>query len=347
MKNKGYMSFLRRKTNKTHNSFDTIIDQPFVSFDLEWAMEKDEYNEYTILAAGFFDNGGVEYTLLLEDYKRKSEKSLLYEITKILSNYDYSMGFYSTGARVFNPIKHKMMGRDSDLINLHKRLIRFGIKSPIFINEKNNRPYLVGANHDHCHIDAFNLFSNKIIKASIYNNAYNSYDLDTISRVILGPDKGGKYEGLTGPIFETLIDLDEKRNYVGKDARLLFECVAHNDWELLKVIDAMATLVGVPFNKLCNFKGATQIWTPILDSSVDKELNFIASQNDELAEPRYNTLYNYMYDKRALLDEESIPGDETEIEESLPNKNKRNTRYIGGWVKTDVKPGQVQKCDRI
>ena len=250
------------------------------------------------------------------------------------------MGFYSTGVRAHNPTKHKMMGRDSDLINLNNRLLRFGLKSPIFISDQNHRPYLVGENRKHCHIDAFNLFSNKIIKASIYNNAYNSYDLDTISRVILGPNKGGKYEGVTGPIFESLTDLDEKRNYVQKDARLLFECVVNNDWELLKVIDAMAILVGVSFNKLCNFKGATQIWTPILDSVVDNELNFIASQNDELAEPRFNTLYNYMYDKRALLDEDSIPADETEMEEILPNKNRRNTRYIGGWVKKDVKPGQ-------
>ena len=36
--------------NPDDNTFiDTIVNQPFVSFDLEWSMEKDEYDEYPII----------------------------------------------------------------------------------------------------------------------------------------------------------------------------------------------------------------------------------------------------------------------------------------------------------
>jgi len=194
-----------------------------LSFDLEWSLNKDKHNEYPILAASFCDSTGFERAYLLEDFlkinyndRRLAEHVLLNTITATLMKYDTSIGFYTTGARVFSPSKHKMTGHDSDLIQLDKRLKRYQMKSPVWFS-KYNLPYLTGYNHDHLHIDAFKLFKSKIIQTSVYNDAYNSYDLDTISRAILG-DKGGKFDGLSGPMFESLTDLDEKRAYALLDA---------------------------------------------------------------------------------------------------------------------------------
>ena len=214
-----------------------------LSFDLEWSMNKDKFNEYPILAASFCDSHGFQRAYLLEDFmsyfnndKRLAEKALLNTINATIMKYDVTIGFYTTGARVFSPSKHKMTGHDSDLVQLDKRLKRYQIESPVWFS-KYKLPYLTGYNGDHLHIDVHKLFKSKIIQTSVYNDAYNSYDLDTISRTILGEEKGGKFDGLSGPMFESLTDLHEKRNYALLDAQLVMWCVANNDYELLKMIN--------------------------------------------------------------------------------------------------------------
>ena len=72
-------------------------------------------------AAGFCDSQGFNQAFLLEDFlggrnnRKDAEKSLLFKIVSIINKYDWSVGFYSTGIRAFNPMKGKVMGRDSDL----------------------------------------------------------------------------------------------------------------------------------------------------------------------------------------------------------------------------------------
>lgn len=330
-----------------------------LAWDLEWSLTKDNYNEYPIIAAGFCDSHGFNQAFLLEDFligrtsKKDAEKSLLFKITSIINKYDWSIGFYSTGIRAYNPIKHRMMGRDSDLIQLHRRLKRYNLKSPIYISERTKLPYLVGENNTHTHLDAYKLFTNKVIKASLYNNAYNSYDLDTISRVILGDDKGGKFEGLSGPIFESLINFDEKRHYVFLDAKLLMGCISNNDYELLKVMSSLSNLTGLPFRDVCNSKGVTKIWTPILDDLVQKELSNIDGVNgDESEVLRYDVLSSYYTKEKKWTDSTKIDT-ETEILEEPNDKEeddnndetsieKDGPRYIGGWVFEDLMPGEYK-----
>jgi DNA polymerase I len=312
-----------------------------LSFDLEWSLTKDKYDEYPILAAGFCDSQGYNQAFLLEDFltrrgKRKdAEKSLLFRTTSIINKYDWSVGFYSTGIRAFNPIKHRVMGRDSDLIQLHRRLERYNLKSPIYISEYTKMPYLTGENNNHTHLDAYNLFTNKVIKSSIYNNAYNSHDLDTISRVILGNDKEGKYEGLSGPIFESLTNLDEKRMYVYLDAKLVMDCVSHSNYELLKVMNSISLLTGIPFKNVCNSRGVTKIWTPVLDNLVRKELSELDGVNGTNFEAlRYDALSNYyIRDKEKEIDLD----ENNEDENSHSNKKIDNgPRYIGGWIMSPI-----------
>ena len=66
---------------------------------------------------------------------------------------------------------------------------------------------------------------------------YNAEDLDTISRALLG-ERGGKFEGMTGPEFELSNDIIKKRLYVFKDAQLVLQCMARNNYEVLQVISA-------------------------------------------------------------------------------------------------------------
>ena len=156
------------------------------------------------------------------------------------------------------------------LIQLHRRLVRYNLESPIYISDHTSFPYLVGQNRNHVHLDAYKLFSNQVIKTSVYNGAYTSNDLDTISRVILGGERGGKHEGLSGSTFETILDLEEKRKYVLQDAKLLMDCISTNNYEILKVMNSLSLLTDIPFKIICNSKGVTKIWTTILDDLVKK-----------------------------------------------------------------------------
>ncbi|MPZ06070.1 MAG: hypothetical protein GEU26_06570 [Nitrososphaeraceae archaeon] len=313
-----------------------------LSFDLEWSLDKDEYGENPILAVGFSDSQGYNQAFLLEDFlgsrnnRKAAEKSLLFRIVSIINRYDWSMGFYSTGIRAYNPLKGKVIGRNSDLIQLHRRLVRYSLESPIYISDHTNSPYLVGENRNHVHLDAYKLFSNQVIKTSVYNGAYNSNDLDTISRVILGSERGGKHEGLRGSTFETIMDLAEKRNYVLQDAKLLMDCVSKNNYELLKVMNLLSLLTDIPFKTICNSKGVTKIWTSILDDLVKKGLTNIdgvnGSDNEVL---RYEVLSEYyigQYHRQNYVDG-------VEVIENLSKEQHDGPRYIGGWV-FDPVPGE-------
>jgi len=320
-----------------------------LAWDLEWSLTKDRHNEHPIIATSFCDSTGFQKVYLIEDFlsyygndKRLAEKALLNTITATIIKYNTSIGFYTTGARVFNPSKHKMTGRDSDLIQLDKRLKRYQLESPVWFS-KFKLPYLTGFNGEHLHIDVFKLFKSKIIQTSVYNDVYNSYDLDTISRAILGDEKGGKFDGISGPLFESLTDLDEKRNYALLDAQLVMWCVAHNDYELLKMINSVSNLTGIEFKILCGAFSSSNIWTPILNNLVKEELSKLDGVNGTDEETQLCDRLNRYYfkereDKEALDNDEEVSFEDTEEEgpeqdvEEEDTNNNRKVRYIGGWI---------------
>ena len=338
-----------------------------LAFDLEWSLDKDEFGENRILAAGFYDSVGRKEVYLLEDFlpgsseenKKIAEKSLLARITNIINHYDWSIGFYSTGIRAYNSIKNRVQGRDSDLIQLHRRLERYGLHSPIRLGRMTDIPYIVGENNNHTHLDAYRIFSNQVIRISVYNGAYNSNDLDTISRAILGNPKdgyrrlvttAGKYKGLSGSIFESLTSEHEKKRYVLQDAILLMNCIAHNNYEILKVLNSLANLTGLPFRDVCNSRGVTKIWTPILDTIVEKEISSLSDvEGDDVV--RSNTLIGYL-DKKIVYKEKRKVQLEREFEdiqnlekqykdEGERRQDRKLSRYIGGWVMEPI-PGEYR-----
>jgi hypothetical protein len=348
--------------------FKDVEIKKILFFDLEWSIDKDPHGEHRILAAGFCDSAGYRKAYLLEvtnnspDFIKDScEKKLLHSIVREINKYDWSIGFYSTGIRAYSQAKKKVIGRDSDLIQLHRRLERFDIQSPIKLGQVTGIPYIRGENNNHTHLDAYRIFSNQVIRISVYNGAYNSNDLDAISRAILGNEIiiedgrigsiiAGKYKGLSGPIFESLTSEDGKRQYVLQDAILLMECIAHNNYEILKVLNSLANLTGLSFRDVCNSKGVTKIWTPVLDTIVEKELSSLSDvENDDVV--RSNTLIEFL-DKKIVYGEKKEIQQEREFEDiqNLEKQNKadgerhqdkKSSRYIGGWVMEPV-PGEYR-----
>jgi DNA polymerase, archaea type len=312
-----------------------------LSFDLEWSMHKDENKEFPIIAAGFCDTLGNRKALLLEDYlaisdsKEEAERKLIARITSILSKYNWSVGFYSTGIRSFNPATHRIMGKDSDLIQLHRRLTRYRLDSPVYISDRSKKPYLTGFKHDHNHIDAYNLFSNKMIKTSIYNNSYNVDNLETISTTLLSHGMGGKYKGLTGAEFELSTNIADKRLYVFRDAEILLRCIALNNYELFHVLTALSELTEIKFSDICRYRGVGRIWTDILDKLVNAKLYAIQSSTKVNDEYLFDSLATYYDKEKKFLDD---PIDDDDDNEKPTSKE---PRYIGGWI-MNPKPGNYQ-----
>ena len=333
------------KQENLYSGLSSIKVEPLISnllaFDLEWSLTKDESGECPIIAAGFCDVFGNKRAQLIDDYlaicnsKTDAEKMLLLYITKILSKFDWSIGFYTTGYWHFDPTKHQWEGRDSDLIQLDKRLKHYGLDSPVYISDFHGckgMPFLSGNNRNHHHIDAFKIFSNPMIKGAVYDNLYNAEDLDTISRALLG-ERGGKFEGMTGPEFELSNDIIKKRLYVFKDAQLVLQCIARNNYEVLQVISALSQLTEIKFETLCRSRGVGKIWSEILDRSVNSKLSQmqslpVANDSDEYL---FDTLSNYLErNKETEPEMESNPG------------HIQGPRYIGGWIYDGFKAGHYK-----
>jgi DNA polymerase I len=338
--------------------FKDIEIKKILFFDLEWSLDKDPHGEHRILAAGFCDSAGYCKAYLLDAFnnspdfiKDSYEKKLLHSIVREINKYDWSIGFYSTGIRAYSETRKKVIGRDSDLIQLHRRLERFDIQSPIKLGQVTGIPYIVGESNMHTHLDAYRIFSNQVIRSSVYNNAYNSNDLDAISRAVLGDDvkyrdrwgeiTSGKYKGLTGVMFESLDSNYDKEQYVMQDAFLLMYCIAHNSYEILKVMNSLANLTGISFRDVCHSKGVTKIWTPILDTIVEKEISRLSNVDDDDI-VRGTDLIGYLDKKIAYEKKKEVQLEEkTRAECYNSNRNKKSSRYIGGWVMEPV-PGEYK-----
>ena len=153
----------------------------------------------------------------------------------------------------------------------------------------------------------------------------------------MGSDRGGKHEGMSGSTFETIVDLEEKRNYVLQDAKLLMDCVSNNNYEILKVMNSLSLLTDIPFKTICNSKGVTKIWTTILDDLVKKELSNIDGINgsdDEVL--RFEVLSSY------YIREQPRQKYVVEEVENLDNEHSDSPRYIGGWVFEHPNPGKYK-----
>jgi DNA polymerase, archaea type len=294
-------------------------DQPplpckFVCFDFEWRTATATANSSTpasfviIEAASFVDSNGLKKAFLIEDYNRtfgsdkKAEYALLVEIVNCLCKYHYSFGWYSKGFEFYNSRTKQIEGKNSDLVMLDKRLKAHGISSIVGFN-KLGVPYIAGNgrgdNHyKHQHIDALKLYEKPMVKVGIFKNKYRSLGLDTVAKAVIGR---GKYKGYSGKDFlffsdsnnicrrssgnnnnlQTIEEEEEKRKYVLEDSQLVYDILAHNNFQILKLMLAISNLTGTSFETVCNY-GVSTLWTRILDAvpTVQKHLKFSLSNSE-------------------------------------------------------------------
>jgi DNA polymerase elongation subunit (family B) len=156
-------------------------------------------------------------------------------------------------------------------------------------------------------LDASKIFKNKTVKGFLkaaYKVDYREEGLNAVAKAYVGR---GKPEGVSGSNAETLTP-DEQLEYCYQDARLCYEILQKNDFELLSILFEIGNEVGLPFFDTCNAGYSSAWWEPKLKS----------------------------------LDYPKVPSDvEQWIAENMTsNKNGKKTgvKYKGGYV-PDPKPG--------
>src|SRR4249919_2879421 len=98
------------------------------------------------------------------------------------------------------------------------------------------------------HIDLYQLYKKPMVKSLIYNNKYRSLGLDTVCRAIVGE---GKIEGLDGSQVQKL-SKEKQLEYVTQDAALVMKLSQQNDFEILDLMNAISTIINVPFERVCH-----------------------------------------------------------------------------------------------
>src|SRR5262249_30245107 len=129
----------------------------YVAFDFEWSQSSsigkplsfsrsllDPNTEIVISSAAFVDSNGNSKVLHISDFSGSDnpECELLLSINQELLNYNYSIGWYTTGfARYHEDTLEYMDGVDSDLVILHDRCAANNVDSIVEINST-GKPYI-------------------------------------------------------------------------------------------------------------------------------------------------------------------------------------------------------------
>jgi DNA polymerase elongation subunit (family B) len=214
------------------------------------------------------DNHGNKKVLHISDFSNydNPEHELLININQEIMNYDFSIGWYSTGvARYHENTAEYLDGVDSDLALLHIRSLANGIDSIVDFNATGT-PYIRGQKH----IDLYNVFGKPMVQTTIFKNAYRTLKLDEVSKAVLGDGsieaggEGGKYKGLTGKDIQSLPP-EEQKNYVLRDAEVVMQLSKHNNGEVLDAMKSISEITGLDFERVCR-TGISTWWAAIFDN---------------------------------------------------------------------------------
>jgi DNA polymerase elongation subunit (family B) len=267
---------------------DTEIPQssPFpstyVAFDFEWYSSSsirkplsssrslmDPNTEIVISSAAFVDSNENNKVLHISDFSGSDnpERELLLCINQELLNYDFSIGWYTTGfAKYHEDTLEYLDGVDSDLVILHNRCAANNVDSIVEINST-GKPYI----RNHTHIDLHSVFGKSMVQTTIFKNRYRTLKLDEVSRVVLadstkdsGVDATEKYRGLTGKDIQSL-PVEEQKKYVLRDAELVMQLSKHNNGEVLDAMKSIGEITGLDFERVCR-TGLSTWWAAIFDT---------------------------------------------------------------------------------
>jgi DNA polymerase elongation subunit (family B) len=220
----------------------------YVAFDFEW-----DPDTHVIEAASFVDSSGHEEVMFRSDWNY-SEINLLDHINDKLMEYDLSVGWNSTGHT-----NNSESVKNSDLSILYDRCEANGI-APIVSLGLKGVPYIGTLKH----IDLCNVYGKVMVQGTIYKNAYRTYKLDEVSKVLLGY---GKYKDFSGKNFLSL-PIEERKEYSLKDSELVMELCRHKNFEVLDAMLAISEITGLDFERVCRTNLSTW-WAAIFDKMVD------------------------------------------------------------------------------
>jgi len=273
------------RQNKEFTHHPSPFPSTYVAFDFEWSSPStikeplssstraltDPNTQVVLLSAAFVDINGNSKVLHISDFSNSDsdnqERELLISVNQELLNYDYSIGWYSTGfARYHEDTLEYLDGVDSDLVILHNRCAANNLDSIVEINST-GKPYI----RNQIHVDLHTVFGKPMVQTTIFKNGYRTLKLDEVSRAVLadstkdsGVDAAGKYRGLTGKDIQSL-PVEEQKKYVLRDAELVMQLSKHNNGEVLDAMKSIAEITELDFERVCR-TGLSTWWAAIFDN---------------------------------------------------------------------------------
>lgn len=239
-----------------------MLHRSCVSCDLEW----NQANENQIFQAAFKDHSGRTWVYhLADDQFAGSEVDLIHAILNTLKNYRMVLGYFTHLDK-------------SDWEVLDQRCRFWGIESPVNIfippvqleyeeDEEDNgskgpRKFIslrMKGHHgqDILDVDVGMLHKKDIVRNFFAQNniVYNSLELDTVARVRL---LRGKFKGVTGAnVASQKVEL--QKAYGKDDAELCYDLATENRDILIAILDELANIVHLSFQKVCN-TGPARSW---------------------------------------------------------------------------------------
>ncbi|HJT47450.1 MAG TPA: DNA polymerase domain-containing protein [Nitrososphaeraceae archaeon] len=247
-----------------------VLDR-YLAFDFEWDIKT-----HVIEAASFVDSTGNSKVLLRSDFDNCSEKELLKYINSKILEYNWSIGWNSTGHA-----NNTEGVRNSDLTILHERCIANDIQSIVSLSP-NGVPYIGYPKH----IDLCNVYGKVMVQDTIYKKAYRTHKLSDVSKALLGY---GKYKDFSGKDFNSL-PIEGQIEYSLRDSQLVMELSKYNDFEVLDAMYAISEITGLDFELVCK-TNLSKWWSAIFDKMV----------KDRECQPRTATSFSSTYYEGAAV----------------------------------------------
>ena len=239
-----------------------LLSLPYASFDFEYQKFK---KRNVIFAVSFVDNLGNAQTRHISDFvlaiPKYPELGLVQWTNYQLLQYPLTFGWYSKGVRRQEMDEQTgawyYKGKDSDLKILDGVCQHYNYPSVIKFT-KRGTPYVKGYTdpaykhlnqfYKYCHIDLHEVYKKQIIRFAC-KNKYPNLGLGTVTKALLSPPEE-KYNNLSGKDAYKL-PLDILRAYVEQDARLVIKLVQNNNFEILDLMQMIANISGLGFERTC------------------------------------------------------------------------------------------------
>jgi DNA polymerase elongation subunit (family B) len=255
-----------------------------VSIDTEW-VEEDEGRESKgstirrLYALSFVDWKGIEKVFHVEDYKDGS----IFERTRAMlndafsywfNNYRLSFGFNSYGK-----------GSDREVIfenAQHYNTTIQPVEEVVIGQHQNRRTYYRFKERElkHTHIDWYLIFKNKAVHNYIFEQKYREFGLNAISKALFDV---GKYKEADGLEANQKLSVDEQKQYVLQDSRVLSLLSMAEDGNLLGAMQYIADLLELPLPQVCHSQ-VSRYWTVLYQKAGYEPPALVEKENPETHE---------------------------------------------------------------